>query len=151
VRLLYDDAPGYVTNFLELAKSGFYTGKTFHRVAPGYMILGGCPKGDGTGIRLDGRRVPAEFNSRRHQKGTLSMALLDDDPDSASCQFFICNTEQKDWDGRYTVFAQLIGDESLATLDRLMSTPLDDLGRPQRPIYMRNVRVVDAPSEWSAP
>lgn len=148
VRMFYDDAPMAVANFLDLAKNGFYSGKTFHRVAPGYMIQGGCPTGDGTGIRLDGKRVAAEFNSLRHQKGTLSMALLDDDPDSASCQFFICNTEQRDWDGRYTVFATLVGDESFATLDRLMAIPVDETGRPSRPIYMRTVRVVDSPSDF---
>ncbi len=147
VALFYDDAPQHVANFLELARSGFYTGKTFHRLEPGYMLQGGCPRGDGTGIRLDGKRIPAEFNARPHQKGSVSMSLLDDDPESASCQFFICNTRQKDWDGRYTVFGQLVGDESMETLDRLMQTPTDDQGRPQRAIYMRAVRVTDAPTD----
>ncbi len=145
VSLFYDDAPRTVANFLELAKTGFYTGKTFHRVEPGYMIQGGCPRGDGAGIRLDGKRIPAEFNNRLHQKGSLSMALLDDDPDSASCQFFICNTRQKDWDGKYTIFGQLTGEESFATLDRLMAAPVDDFSRPRRPFYLRAVRLTDEP------
>ena len=147
VSLFYDDAPQHVANFLDLAKSGFYTGKTFHRIEPGYMLQGGCPRGDGTGIRLDGKRIPAELNDRPHQKGSLSMALLDDDPESASSQFFICNTRQKDWDGRYTVFGELTGEESIQTLDRLMAVPVDDHGRPQRPLYIRTVRVTDAPTE----
>jgi peptidyl-prolyl cis-trans isomerase B (cyclophilin B) len=147
VRFFYEDAPAHVANFLELAKSGFYNGTTFHRLAPGYMIQGGCPRGDGTGIRLDGKRIPAEFNGRHHQKGTVSMALLGDDPDSGSCQFFICNTEQKDWDGRYTVFGHLRGEESLATLDKLMATPVDENGRPTRPLYIRAIRVLDAPTD----
>ncbi len=147
IELFYDDAPETVENFLDLAKSGFYTGRSFHRLEPGYLVQGGCPRGDGTGIRLDGKRVAAEFNTRPHQKGSLSMALLDDDPDSASCQFFICNTRQKDWDGKYTVFGQLVGDASIETLDRLMATPVDDRGRPTRPLVMRNVRVIDAPTD----
>ncbi len=150
IELFYDDAPDNVENFVDLVKSGFYSGKSFHRLEPGYLVQGGCPRGDGTGIRLDGKRVPAEFNNRPHQKGSLSMALLDDDPDSASCQFFICNTRQKDWDGRYTIFGQLVGEASLQTLDRLMATPVDDRGRPTRPLVMRNVRLVDAPSNSSA-
>lgn len=145
VELFYDDAPLTVENFLDLAKSGFYTGKTFHRLEPGYLLQGGCPRGDGTGIRLDGKRVPAELNQQPHEKGTLSMALLDDDPESGSCQFFISNTRQKDWDSRYTVFGRLSGAESLATLDRLMATPVDSRGRPTRPIVMRSVRITDAP------
>ncbi len=147
IALLYDDAPRHVANFLDLARSGFYTGKTFHRLESGYMIQGGCPRGDGTGIRLNGKRIPAEFNARPHQKGSVSMALLEDDPESGSCQFFICNTRQKDWDGRYTVFGQLVGDESMEALDRLMQAPIDDQGRPQRTIYMRAVRVTDAPTD----
>lgn len=151
IRLLYDDAPGHVANFIDLVKSGFYGGKTFHRIEPGYMIQGGCPRGDGTGIRLDGKRIPAEYNTRRHRKGTVSMALLDDDANSASCQFFICNTEQKAWDGRYTVFGELVGDASIATLDKLMAAPVDDRGRPLRTLYMRTVRLMDAPSEPMSP
>ena len=146
ISLYYDEAPQNVANFLDLAKSGFYAGKMFHRLEPGYMIQGGCPRGDGTGIRLDGKRVPAEFNNHAHRKGTVSMALLDDDPDSGSCQFFICNTRQKDWDGRYTVFGELTGDTSFQTLDLLMAGPVDDHGRPKRPLYIRAVRVVDAPA-----
>ena len=145
VELFYDDASATVENFLELTKSGFYAGKTFHRLEPGYLLQGGCPRGDGTGIRLDGKRVPPEFNHQPHEKGTLSMALLDDDPDSASCQFFISNTRQKDWDGRYTVFGRLAGATSLATLDRLMATPVDAHGRPTRPLVMRSLRITDAP------
>lgn len=145
--LFYDEAPQHVANFLELVRTGFYTGKSFHRLEPGYLIQGGCPRGDGSGIRLDGKRVPAEFNSRVHEKGSVSMALLDDDADSGSCQFFVCNTRQKDWDGRYTVFAQLIGEASFQTLDRLMAVPVDDQGRPQRTLYFRSVRLTDAPAD----
>jgi len=147
LRFFYDEAPETVANFLELARSGFYNGKTFHRLEPGYLIQGGCPRGDGTGIRLDGKRLPAEFGSRPHDKGTVSMALLGDDPDSASCQFFICNTRIKDWDGKYTVFAELTGAESLATLDKLMATPVDEHSRPARGLYIRTVRIVDAPPD----
>lgn len=47
---LYEDiAPITVENFEKLANEGFYNGLTFHRVIPGFMIQGGCPKGNGTG------------------------------------------------------------------------------------------------------
>ena len=47
---LYPDiAPESVGNFISLANSGFYDGLTFHRCIPGFMIQGGCPKGNGTG------------------------------------------------------------------------------------------------------
>jgi peptidyl-prolyl cis-trans isomerase B (cyclophilin B) len=146
IQLFYDDAPLSVENFLELAKSGFYTGLTFHRIEPGYLLQGGCPRGDGSGIRLDGKRIPSEPNPQPHRKGSVSMALLGDDPDSASSQFFISNTRMKEWDGKYSVFGELAGDESMATLDRIMQLPVDEQGRPKKPVYMRTVRVVDAPA-----
>lgn len=146
IELLYDHAPEHVKNFLELVKSSFYSGQTFHRLEPGYILQGGCSRGDGTGIRLDGKHVSAEFNNWPHHKGTVSMALLDEDPDSASSQFFICYTRQKDWDGRYTAFGQLTGDDSYETLDRLMAVPIDDDGRPMRRLDMRTVRIIVAPS-----
>jgi len=79
------------------------------------------------------------------------MALLNDNPRSASCQFFICNTRQPEWDGKYTVFGQLVGDESFETLDRLMATPVDDQGRPvgPTPLQIRSIRIVTAPRELS--
>lgn len=147
LRFFYADAPRHVANFLELAESGFYTGKSFHRVEPGYLVQGGCPRGDGSGIRTDGKRVPAEINGHPIQKGSLTMALLDDDPDSGSCQFFISNTRQKEWDGKYTVFGELVGEDSFATLDKLMATPTDDDGRPTQPLIMRNVRIIEAPAD----
>ena len=147
IALFYDEAPNHVANFLGLTRSGFYSGKTFHRLEPGYLIQGGCPRGDGTGIRFDGKRIAAELNPYRHQKGSISMALLENDPDSASCQFFISYTREKDWDGRYTVFGQLIGDESFDTLDRLMAVPVDDQSRPARTLFIRSARAMDAPTQ----
>ena len=90
---LWDDvAPNHVANFLKLANSGFYNNLNFHRIIPGFVIQGGCPKGDGTGG--PGWQVKAEFNSRKHQPGTLSMARSNH-PDSAGSQFFICLTREK--------------------------------------------------------
>ncbi|MBQ4596307.1 MAG: peptidylprolyl isomerase, partial [Firmicutes bacterium] len=42
-------APQTVENFEKLVNDGFYDGLIFHRVIPGFMIQGGCPKGNGTG------------------------------------------------------------------------------------------------------
>ena len=67
-----DDAPNTVANFIKLADQGFYDNLTFHRVIKGFMIQGGCPKGDGTGG--PGYTIKAEFNSRKHLAGTVAMA-----------------------------------------------------------------------------
>lgn len=107
-----DDAPVHVASFLHLARSGFYNGTTFHRVEPGLIIQGGDPntkdpaKASMAGTGGPGYNLPAEFNSKPHTRGTLSMARAQD-PDSAGSQFFICMTDYPAWDGQYTVFGQV--------------------------------------------
>jgi len=143
----YRRAPNHVANFIELARGGFYNQKVFHRIEPGYYIQGGDPNGDGTGIRLDGKKLDAEFNDRPFNRGTLCMARLESDPNSASCQFIITNTRLPSWDGRYTAFGQLVGEESYETLEKLMVTPVNELGRPLHSVKMRVVRIEEAPLE----
>ena len=53
-------APNTVNNFISLVKKGFYDGKIFHRVIPGFMIQGGCP--EGTGMGGPGYHIAGEFS-----------------------------------------------------------------------------------------
>ena len=99
-----EDAPKTVENFVTLAKKGFYNGLKFHRVVPDFVVQGGCPKGDGTGG--PGSTVPAEFNSKKHVRGTLAMARSQH-PDSAGSQFYICYGPTPHLDRNYTVFGQV--------------------------------------------
>ena len=147
VAFFYQDSPKHVANFIELARRGFYDNLTFHRSLPGYCIQGGCPNGDGTGIRPDGVKLKAELSSRSVERGTLCMARLEDDRDSASCQFLIANTRIPQWDGKYTVFGELVGADSLATLEKLMSVETSADGLPKQKLYTRSIRIVDAPAE----
>src|SRR5271169_2823527 len=87
-----DVAPNHVNNFIELAKKGFYDGTTFHRVIPGFMVQGGDPNSKSPDKSVHGTGGPgymlkAEFNSKPHKRGTLSMARAAN-PDSAGSQFF---------------------------------------------------------------
>lgn len=91
VELDADTAPITVTNFINLANSGFYNGLTFHRVIDGFMIQGGDPNGDGTGGSSE--KINGEFKSNgvqnniSHVRGTISMARSSAN-NSASSQFF---------------------------------------------------------------
>ena len=98
------DAPKTVENFVTLAKKGYYNGLTFHRVVPDFVVQGGCPKGDGTGG--PGYTIPAEFNSKKHLRGTVAMARSQH-PDSAGSQFYICYGATPHLDRNYTVFGQV--------------------------------------------
>jgi cyclophilin family peptidyl-prolyl cis-trans isomerase len=98
------DAPKTVENFVTLAKKGFYTNLTFHRVVPDFVVQGGCPKGNGTGG--PGYTIPAEFNKQKHVRGTVAMARSQH-PDSAGSQFYICYGPTPHLDGNYTVFGKV--------------------------------------------
>ena len=126
---LWDDvAPNHVKNFLDLGNDGFYDGLTFHRILPGFVIQGGCPKGDGTGG--PGHNVAAEFNDRSHEKGVLSMARSGD-PDSAGSQFFICLGREhcQHLDGEYTAFGAVV--DGVDAVDSIAAVAVDaQSGRP---------------------
>lgn len=146
LRFFPDVAPGHVENFLDLAQSGFYDGKTFHRIIKGFMIQGGCPRGDGTGNGP--RRLKAEFNNRPHEVGTLSMARAQH-PDSASCQFFICLERCEFLDGQYTVFGELVDDASRETLRKIgdVKTAGPERSTPVQPVTIRRVTVQEVPDQ----
>lgn len=99
------DAPNHCAAFVDLIKKGYYDGLSFHRVVAGFVIQGGCPKGNGSGG--PGYNLKAEFNAKPHLTGTLAMARTPD-PDSAGSQFYICLAPQPFLDGQYTVFGQTL-------------------------------------------
>ncbi len=99
------DAPNHCAAFVDLARKGYYDGLSFHRVVEGFVVQGGCPKGNGSGG--PGYRLKAEFNARPHLTGTLAMARTPD-PDSAGSQFYICLAPQPGLDREYTVFGQVV-------------------------------------------
>ncbi len=109
--LLPNLAPETVRNFTKLAKSNFYDGTLFHRVIPGFMIQGGDPNTKSPdkgkwGMGGPGYTIKAEFNSRSHLRGIVSMARAMD-PNSAGSQFFIVTTDSTFLDRQYTVFGQV--------------------------------------------
>ena len=123
-----DTAPITVKNFVELAKSGFYDGLTFHRIIKGFMIQGGDPKGNGTGG--SDKTIRGEFskngveNNISHKRGVISMARLQDN-NSASSQFFIMHEDGDYLDGSYAAFGHVT--EGMDVVDKIAeNTPVTD-------------------------
>ncbi len=144
LELYRDVAPAHADSFVARTQEGFYDGLTFHRIMDGFMIQGGDPKGDGTGDA--GYFIPAEFSDLPHKDGTLSMAR-GRNPNSASCQFFICLGRAKFLDNQYTVFGQLI--EGYDVLHKIgkVEVKKDARGEASQPVetqYIRQVYVSDA-------
>lgn len=105
-----DTAPITVTNFVNLAKDGFYNGLTFHRIIEGFMIQGGDPLGNGTGGSDTNIKGEFELNGIKndisHVRGVISMARSED-YDSASSQFFIVQADSTYLDKQYAAFGHV--------------------------------------------
>ncbi|MEI7667790.1 MAG: peptidylprolyl isomerase [Erysipelotrichaceae bacterium] len=135
-------APNTVANFIDLANKGFYDGLIFHRVIPGFMVQGGCPKGEGTGN--PGYSIKGEFsvnrfnNPLKHTRGVISMARSMD-KDSAGCQFFIMVETAAHLDGQYAAFGRVI--EGLEYLDEIVQTPRNRQDKPNTPQIIKSIRV----------
>ncbi len=132
-------APNHVANFVKLATDRFYDGTTFHRVIPGFMIQGGDPNTKSQdrathGLGGPGHRIKAEFNSRPHKRGTLSMARAND-PDSAGSQFFICVADANFLDWNYTVFGEVVS--GLEVADKIVSARRDSRDNPLERMEMK--------------
>lgn len=114
IELYTRDAPKHVSAFKKMVADGFFNSTGFHRIIPNTIIQGGDPtsKSDnralwGMGLP-DQATIPAEFNSRKHERATVSAARRGNDVNSATSQFFICETSKPEWDGQYSVFGRVI-------------------------------------------
>jgi len=141
--LLPDLAPETVRNFAKLAQSSFYDGTLFHRVIPGFMVQGGDPntkKQDKSkwGMGGPGYTIKAEFNSKSHLRGIVSMARATD-PDSAGSQFFIVTTDSTFLDRQYTVFGQVT--EGMDVADKIVNLPRDKNDCPLQEAKMVRVTI----------
>lgn len=144
IKFFPETAPNHVNNFIELTKKEFYDGTTFHRVIPGFMIQGGDPNSKdhdksrhGTGS--PGYTVKAEFSSKPHKRGILSMARSAN-PDSAGSQFFICAGDSLFLDNKYTVFGEVVS--GMESVDKIVDQPRDRRDNPDERIEMK-VKIIE--------
>ena len=141
---LYPDiAPITVDNFVKLANKGFYNGLTFHRVIKGFMIQGGCPKGNGTGG--PGYTIKGEFasngvnNPLKHTRGVISMARAMN-PNSAGSQFFIMHKDAPHLDGQYAAFGEVT--KGIEVVDQVASVRTDMRDKPLTPVIIESIKVL---------
>ena len=145
-------APNTVNNFISLVKKGFYDGLIFHRVIPGFMIQGGCPKGTGTGG--PGYCIKGEFklngvkNNLSHKRGVLSMARAQS-PNSAGSQFFIMHEDGEFLDGQYAAFGKVL--EGMDVVDKIAAVKTDGNDRPLSEQKIATIRVDTKGEEYPEP
>ncbi len=127
VKLLAQEAPRTVNNFVFLARQGFYDGVTFHRVIPGFVAQAGDPTGTGTGG--PGYEFEDEFSPALRHDGPGVVSMANAGPNTNGSQFFITYVALPHLDGQHTVFGRVI--EGMNVLRRL--TPRDPSQNPFAP------------------
>ncbi|MFK7760377.1 MAG: peptidylprolyl isomerase [Phycisphaerales bacterium] len=139
-------APITVANYLSYVDDGFYTDTVFHRVMKGFMVQGG-----GFAEGLKKKETKAEIknewqNGLKNMRGTLAMARLGRQPDSASSQFFINLVDNPFLDqprdgAGYAVFGHVV--KGLDVLDAIGSVPTAPQGMhgdvPVDAIFIKSV------------
>ena len=103
IRLLIEETPGSVLNFVLLASRKYYDGKFIHRVAPNFVVQDGCPRGDGWGS--EAYSIRSEFSPHRYWTGSIGMASAGKDTEGT--QWFITHSPTPHLEGRYTLFAEV--------------------------------------------
>ena len=142
VELLSEVAPRAVNNFVFLARDGFYENNQFHRIIKGFMIQGGCPKGDGTGG--PGYRFRDEEVTRGYTRGTLAMANAG--PNTNGSQWFIVHGADAGLPPNYTIFGMLTeGDD---VLDALANSPVQtsrggEASQPTERLAIENIEITE--------
>lgn len=145
IELTPDKAPMHVRNFLRLASAGVYDGMSFHRVVKGFVVQTGHVPTRSTPLSESQQQyvgpLKAEFNDQPHDKGTISMARLDD-PDSAETSFFIVTARAQVLDGKYTVFGRVVS--GIEVVEKIEAAPVNG-ETPIERIELKRVRVEKKP------
>ncbi len=147
LQLNAEKAPITVKNFLHYTEEGFYDGTIFHRVIPNFMIQGGGFTKDMSQKQPTAKPIKNEWkNGLKNERGTVAMARLGNQPDSASCQFFI-NVKDNPFldqpnDGAgYAVFGKVV--EGMDVVDAIKAVPTASHGPhgdvPKEPVVIESV------------
>jgi peptidyl-prolyl cis-trans isomerase B (cyclophilin B) len=133
-------APKTASSFASLAKQGFYDGLSFHRIAPGFVVQGGDPKGNGMGG--PGYKVveapPADL---AYTRGVVAMAKTQNEkPGTSGSQFFIVTGEDAGLPAEYALVGKVTGD-GMATVDKIEALGSGQDGPPSQPVVIAKASV----------
>jgi peptidyl-prolyl cis-trans isomerase A (cyclophilin A) len=154
IDLFQNQAPVTVANFTGLASgtmefkdpdSGqtvtrpFYDGLAFHRVIDGFMIQGGCPKGDGRGG--PGYQFKDEFHPDLQFNRPYLLAMANAGPGTNGSQFFITVIPTKHLNRKHTIFGEVADQDSRDVVDAIATTRTDSSDRPRDPVVIESVAI----------
>lgn len=156
IQLAPEKAPNHVAYMMTLAKDGAYAGTLFHRVIRYGIIQGGDPLSkDPSKVAQYGtggmNMLKAEFgpaagsgtNQDDYSRGAVAAVLAPGKPDSGGAQFFICVTDQKGLQGRYTVFGKVV--DGMEIVEQISAVAANANGLPDTRIEITAVTIRDTP------
>ncbi len=146
IRLLTEEAPKTVNNFVFLAREGFYDGVVFHRVINGFMIQTGDPEGTGRGG--PGYRFADEPVRRRYTAGTVAMANAG--PNTNGSQFFIVHGRDVGLPPSYTIFGEVTEGMDVVNAIATAAVTAGSSGEQSRPVEPVKITSVDIEEAASA-
>jgi peptidyl-prolyl cis-trans isomerase B (cyclophilin B) len=132
-----DVAPMHVTNFIYLARMGYFDGLKFHRVIKGFMAQGGDPLGTGGGG--PGYQFNGEFSPKALHNAPGVLSTANAGPGTDGSQFFIMFKAYPSLDGHYSIFGQVI--EGLDTLQKMEAAANPSDGPPTEPLFISKVTI----------
>jgi peptidyl-prolyl cis-trans isomerase A (cyclophilin A) len=139
IELFASEGPITVGNFVKLCKSGFYEGLVFHRVIDGFMIQGGCPRGDGTGG--PGYEIKDEFHPNLKHSGVGILSMANAGPNTGGSQFFITLAPTPWLDGKHSVFGKVV--EGLDVVQAIGKVRTDNRDRPLEAVKIKSAKIVE--------
>ncbi len=131
-------APKTVSNFITLAKDGFYDNLTFHRIIAGFMIQGGDPKGDGTGG--PGYQFADEFDASLtfDQPGVLAMANAG--PNTNGSQFFVTVAAYSSGNNHYSIFGKVA--DGFDIVQKISKVATDSSDKPTTAVIIKKITIL---------
>lgn len=154
ITLFPNHAPLTVTNFVELAQGErewinprtnktstepFYDGLTFHRIISGFMIQGGCPRGDGRG------GPGYQFKDEPHPELTFDrpylLAMANSGPNTNGSQFFITVGKTPHLNFKHTIFGEVADQSGRDVVDKTAATATDRMDVPLDPVVIESVSI----------
>jgi len=149
VQFYSDQAPNHVRKFLELARSGYFNGTSFHSMAPRAIVQGGDPEtknpsardkygsgGYNMGLKREASDLPLK-------SGTIFAFTLPGMPDSAGSEFIICVGDQLQLNGQFTAFAYVA--DGMDVVEKISTTPTDEKRIATERVEIKSVTVRKIP------
>ena len=140
-------APNHVRQFIWLARVGYFNGMSISRVIPKYIVQSGNPgsweeNNPNLKKRFDIPKLKAEYDQAlKHEKGSLSMARPNGEPDAGTSHFFICTERFPSLDNQYSIFGQVVSGMEIVNQLSLLPIAEGTTDKPAQRVAIKQILI----------